>query len=41
MKENVGFDLNVSRVDGETSPPTYNQLDLLYKKVDPEGIFLP
>lgn len=37
---NVSFDLNVSRVSGETKPPTYHQLDLLYNKVDPEGIFL-
>ncbi len=41
VRDNVGFDLNVSKVSGETSPPTYGQLDLLYKKVDPEGIFLP
>ena len=41
VKNNVGFELNVSKVNGETSPPTYNQLDLLYKRVDPEGIFLP
>lgn len=41
VKENCSFDLNISRVIGETKPPTYHELDLLYKKVDPEGIFLP
>ncbi|MGS0746370.1 CoA-transferase subunit beta [Syntrophomonas erecta subsp. sporosyntropha] len=41
VKENCSFDLNISRVSGETKPPTYHELDLLYKTVDPEGIFLP
>jgi glutaconate CoA-transferase subunit B len=41
VKENVGFDLNISRANGETLPPTHDQLELLYKTVDPEGIFLP
>ncbi|MDP4125520.1 MAG: CoA-transferase [Bacillota bacterium] len=41
VKENCSFDLNISRVTGETKPPTYNELELLYKTVDPEGIFLP
>ncbi|MGC9964405.1 MAG: CoA-transferase [Syntrophobacteraceae bacterium] len=41
VKDNVGFDLDVSRVSGETQPPTYEDLDLLYKKIDTEGIFLP
>ena len=41
VKENVGFDLNISQVNGETLPPTHEQLELLYKTVDPEGIFLP
>jgi glutaconate CoA-transferase subunit B len=41
VKDNCGFDLNISRVKGETLPPTYEELDLLYKVVDPEGIFLP
>lgn len=40
IKENCGFDINVSRFSGETPPPTYEELDLLYKKIDPEGIFL-
>ncbi|KAF1084488.1 hypothetical protein SPSYN_02266 [Sporotomaculum syntrophicum] len=41
VKNNVGFDLNVYRCSGETKPPTYRQLEILYKVVDPEGIFLP
>lgn len=41
VKENCMFDLNISRVSGETKPPTYDELELLYKTVDPEGIFLP
>jgi len=41
VKENCEFDLNISRVTGETVPPTHHELDLLYKVVDPEGIFLP
>lgn len=39
--DNVGFELNVSRVKGETLPPTKEQVELLYNKIDPEGIFLP
>ncbi len=41
VKNNVGFDLDVSRFSGETLPPTYEEIDLLYNKIDPEGIFLP
>lgn len=41
VKENCSFDLNISRVTGETKPPTYKDIELLYKTVDPEGIFLP
>jgi glutaconate CoA-transferase subunit B len=41
VKNNVDFDLDVSRCTGETKPPTYRQIELLYKEVDPEGIFLP
>lgn len=40
IKDNVGFDLDVSRVSGETKPPTYEELELLYKQIDPEGIYL-
>ena len=41
VRDNCSFDLNISRVSGETKPPTYGELDLLYRVVDPEGIFLP
>jgi glutaconate CoA-transferase subunit B len=41
VKNNVDFDLDISRCSGETKPPTYQQLEILYKVVDPEGIFLP
>jgi len=40
IKNAVGFDIDVSRVSGETPPPTYDELEMLYKKIDPEGIFL-
>ena len=40
VKENVGFDLDVSRCSGETIPPTYAELELLYNEIDPEGVFL-
>ncbi len=40
IKENCGFDVNVSRVSGETLPPTYEEIDILYKQIDPEGIFI-
>ncbi len=41
VKDNCSFDLNISRCKGETEKPTVEEIDLLYKKVDPEGIFLP
>lgn len=41
VRDNCSFDLNISRVSGETKPPTYHELELLYNTVDPEGIFLP
>lgn len=40
-RENCMFDLNISRVKGETLTPTYEELDILYKQIDPEGIILP
>lgn len=40
-KENCSFDLNISRVKGETLTPTFKELELLYNKIDPEGIILP
>ncbi len=41
IKENCGFDLNVSRVKGDTPRPTYRELFVLREFVDPELIFLP
>ena len=41
IKENCGFNLNVSRVEGETKKPTYKELFVLREFVDPELIFLP
>lgn len=41
VKDNCNFDLDISKVSGETKPPTYHELELLYKEIDPEGIFLP
>jgi glutaconate CoA-transferase subunit B len=41
VKENCGFDLNVSKVKGETPRPTYRELFVLREFVDPELIFLP
>lgn len=41
VKENCGFDLNVSRLEGETPHPTYRELFVLREFVDPELIFLP
>ncbi len=40
VQENVDFELDVSRCVGETEPPTYHQLYLLYNVIDPEGLFL-
>jgi glutaconate CoA-transferase, subunit B len=41
IKENCGFDLNVSRLQGETARPNYRELFVLREFVDPELIFLP
>jgi glutaconate CoA-transferase subunit B len=41
VKENCGFNLNVSKVKGETPKPTYRELFVLREFVDPELIFLP
>jgi len=40
LQENTGFTLDFSRCRGETLPPTYEELEILYRVVDPEGIFL-
>lgn len=41
VRDNCSFELNISNVSGETKPPTYKELDLLYNYIDTEGIFLP
>jgi len=41
VKENCSFDLNISKVTGETPKPTYRQLYVLREIVDPERLFLP
>jgi len=41
IKDNCGFELNVSRVTGDTPRPTYRELFVLREFVDPELIFLP
>ncbi len=35
------FDLDISRVSGETEPPTYEELHLIHEVLDPEQIFIP
>ncbi|MCL6447800.1 MAG: acyl CoA--acetate/3-ketoacid CoA transferase subunit beta [Armatimonadetes bacterium] len=40
VKENCSFDLNISRVRGETLPPGRREIELLYTVIDPEGVFL-
>ena len=41
VRDNCDFDLDISRCSGYTEPPTQEEVDLLYNKVDPEGIILP
>jgi glutaconate CoA-transferase subunit B len=41
IRENCGFNLNVSRVEGETPRPTYRQLFVLRELVDAERLFIP
>jgi glutaconate CoA-transferase subunit B len=35
------FDLDISRVKGETSPPTKRELHLVHDVLDPQGLFIP
>ncbi|MFN4133565.1 MAG: CoA-transferase, partial [Candidatus Hadarchaeales archaeon] len=39
VQENTGFELDVSRAV-QTEPPSEFEIEILRKKVDPEGIFL-
>lgn len=41
IKRLCQFDLDVSRVSGETAPPTYDELHIIHEVLDPEEIFLP
>lgn len=41
VKDNCSFNLNISRVKGETPYPTYKELFVLREFVDPESIFMP
>jgi glutaconate CoA-transferase subunit B len=40
IKKNCAFDINVSRLKGETQAPTYRELFVLREVVDPERIYL-
>jgi glutaconate CoA-transferase subunit B len=35
------FDLDISRVCGETLPPTREELHFIHEVLDPEQIFIP
>jgi glutaconate CoA-transferase subunit B len=35
------FDLDISRVSGETLPPTRDELYYIHEVLDPEQIFIP
>lgn len=41
IKEQCQFDLDVSRVAGETLPPTKDELYIIHDVLDPEEIFIP
>lgn len=41
VRDNCSFNLNIALCKGETEAPSEEEVELLYKKVDPEGIFLP
>lgn len=40
LQANCGFELDFSRLKGETLAPTREEIDLLYNQVDTDGIFL-
>ncbi len=40
IQEMCEFDLDISRVSGETVPPTYEEIHLIHNVLDPEEIFL-
>jgi glutaconate CoA-transferase subunit B len=41
IKEMCFFDLDISRVNGETLPPTRKELHIIHDVLDPEQIFIP
>ncbi|MGI6655320.1 MAG: CoA-transferase subunit beta [Desulfobulbus sp.] len=41
IKEQCQFDLDISRVTGQTTPPTVNELHLIHNVIDPDAIFIP
>ena len=41
VKELCQFDLDVSRVSGETAPPTREELRIIHEVLDPDEIFIP
>ncbi len=41
IRELCQFDLDISRVGGETEPPSYEELQLIHEVLDPEAIFIP
>jgi glutaconate CoA-transferase subunit B len=41
IKELCQFDLDISRVSGETLPPTREELHLIHDVLDPDQIFIP
>jgi glutaconate CoA-transferase, subunit B len=41
IREMCQFDLDISRVSGETLPPTRKELHLIHEVLDPEQIFIP
>jgi glutaconate CoA-transferase subunit B len=41
IREQCQFDLDISRVSGETPAPTRHELHLIHDVLDPEEIFIP
>jgi glutaconate CoA-transferase subunit B len=41
IREMCQFDLDISRVSGETLPPTRDEMHIIHNVLDPDGIFIP
>ena len=41
IKDLCQFDLDISRVKGETEMPTLEELRIIHEVLDPEEIFIP